>query len=203
MPCHMGSLDDVRSLVAAAVDRFGGLDVVVNNAANALTEPVGAFTEAAFAKSVDVNVRGPVFLVQEALPHLKASEHASVINVVSAGAWLFSAPVAMYAAAKAAMVSYTKSMAADLAPARGAGQRPGARHGRHRHGAGERSRGGRVDGPVGADAARRRPRRDGGTRPVPGLRRLELRHGLGGPRRRRARHALTRARAAAVLRPRP
>jgi NAD(P)-dependent dehydrogenase (short-subunit alcohol dehydrogenase family) len=116
VPCHMGSLDDVRSLVAATVDRFGGLDVVVNNAANALTEPVGAFTEAAFAKSVDVNVRGPVFLVQEALPDLKASEHASVINVVSAGAWLFSAPVAMYAAGKAAMVSFTKSMAADLAP---------------------------------------------------------------------------------------
>ena len=116
VPCHMGSLDDVRGLVAATVDRFGGIDVIVNNAANALTEPVGAFTEAGFAKSVEVNVRGPVFLVQEALPHLKASEHASVINVVSAGAWLFSAYVAMYAAAKAAMVSYTKSIAADLAP---------------------------------------------------------------------------------------
>ena len=116
VPCHMGSLDDVRALVAAAVDRFGGIDVVMNNAANALAEPVGAFTEAGFAKSVDVNVRGPVFLVQEALPHLRASAHASVVNVVSAGAWLFSANVAMYAAAKAAMVSYTKSMAADLAP---------------------------------------------------------------------------------------
>jgi len=116
VPCHMGSLDDVRALVTATTERFGGIDVLVNNAANALTEPVGAFTEAAFAKSVDVNVRGPVFLIQEALPHLKASAHASVINVVSAGAWLFSAPVAMYAAAKAAMVSYTKSMAADLAP---------------------------------------------------------------------------------------
>jgi NAD(P)-dependent dehydrogenase (short-subunit alcohol dehydrogenase family) len=116
VPCHMGSLDDVRGLVAATVDRFGGIDVIVNNAANALTEPVGEFTEAGFAKSVEVNVRGPVFLVQEALPYLKASEHASVINVVSAGAWLFSAYVAMYAAAKAAMVSYTKSIAADLAP---------------------------------------------------------------------------------------
>jgi NAD(P)-dependent dehydrogenase (short-subunit alcohol dehydrogenase family) len=116
VPCHMGSLDDVRGLVAATVDRFGGIDVIVNNAANALTEPVGAFTEAGFAKSVEVNVRGPVFLVQEALPHLKSSGHASVINVVSAGAWLFSAYVAMYAAAKAAMVSYTKSIAADLAP---------------------------------------------------------------------------------------
>ena len=155
----MGSLDDVRALVAAAVDRFGGIDVVMNNAANALAEPVGAFTEAGFAKSVDVNVRGPVFLVQEALPHLKASAHASVVNVVSAGAWLFSANVAMYAAAKAAMVSYTKSMAADLAPHGVRVERAGARHGRHRHGAEHRPRGGRVDGPVGSPAA-------GGRRPT-------------------------------------
>jgi NAD(P)-dependent dehydrogenase (short-subunit alcohol dehydrogenase family) len=116
VPCHVGSLDDVRTLVAAAVDRFGGIDVLVNNAANALTEPVGHFTPDGFDKSVEVNIKGPVFLTQEALPHLEASDHASVINVVSAGAWLYSAFVSMYAAAKAAMVSYTKSMAAALAP---------------------------------------------------------------------------------------
>jgi NAD(P)-dependent dehydrogenase (short-subunit alcohol dehydrogenase family) len=116
VPCHLGSLPDVRGLVAAARERFGGIDVLVNNAANALAEPIGAFTEAGFAKSVDVNVRGPVFLIQEALPLLTQSEHASIINVVSAGAWLFSADVALYAAAKTAMVSFTKSMAAALAP---------------------------------------------------------------------------------------
>ena len=113
--CHMGSLDDVRRLVAVTVDRFGGVDVVVNNAANPLTQPVGAFTEDAFAKSVEVNIRGPVFLIQEALPYLATSEHASIVNVVSAGAWLFSAGTSMYSAAKSAMVSYTKSMAAELA----------------------------------------------------------------------------------------
>jgi len=113
--CHMGSLDDVRRLVAVTVDRFGGVDVVVNNAANPLTQPVGAFSEDAFAKSVEVNIRGPVFLIQEALPYLATSEHASIVNVVSAGAWLFSAGTSMYSAAKSAMVSYTKSMAAELA----------------------------------------------------------------------------------------
>lgn len=115
VPCHMGSLEDVARLVAATVEAFGGIDVVVNNAANALTEPVGAFTDPGFTKSFEVNVRGPVFLVQEALPHLRASAHASVVNVVSAGAWLFSAPVPHYAAAKSAVVSYTKSLAAALA----------------------------------------------------------------------------------------
>ena len=114
--CHLGSLDDVRALVAATGDRFGGIDVIVNNAANALAEPIGSFSEAGFTKSMEVNVKGPIFLVQEALPHLRASEHASVINVVSAGAWLFSATVAHYAAAKSAMVSYTKALAAGLAP---------------------------------------------------------------------------------------
>ena len=114
--CHLGSLDDVRALVAATGDRFGGIDVIVNNAANALAEPIGSFSEAGFTKSMEVNVKGPIFLVQEALPHLRASEHASVINLVSAGAWLFSATVAHYAAAKSAMVSYTKALAAGLAP---------------------------------------------------------------------------------------
>jgi NAD(P)-dependent dehydrogenase (short-subunit alcohol dehydrogenase family) len=114
--CHMGSLDDVRALVKSTFERFGAIDIIVNNAANALTEPVGAFTEPGFTKSMDVNLKGPVFLIQEALPYLRASDHASVINVVSAGAWLFSATVAHYAAAKSAMVSYTKALAAGLAP---------------------------------------------------------------------------------------
>jgi NAD(P)-dependent dehydrogenase (short-subunit alcohol dehydrogenase family) len=46
---------------------------------------------------------------------LRVSDHASVINLVSAGAWLFSSTVPYYAAAKAAMVSYTKTLAAGLA----------------------------------------------------------------------------------------
>jgi len=114
--CHMGSLDDIRALVQATVEKFGAIDIIVNNAANALTEPIGAFTEPGFTKSMDVNLKGPVFLIQEALPSLRASDHASVINVVSAGAWLFSSTVAHYAAAKSAMVSYTKALAAGLAP---------------------------------------------------------------------------------------
>jgi NAD(P)-dependent dehydrogenase (short-subunit alcohol dehydrogenase family) len=116
MAVHMGDLDSGAALVDRAVAAFGGLDIVVNNAANALTQPLGAFSVEAWQKSFDVNLRGPVFLVQAALPHLEASEHAAVVNVISAGAFLFSANVAMYAAAKAAMMSFTRSMAADFAP---------------------------------------------------------------------------------------
>jgi len=116
LPAHMGELDAAVALVDRAADAFGGVDIVVNNAANALAQPLGAFTPEAWQKSFDVNLRGPVFLVQAALPYLERSAHASVVNVISAGAFLFSANVAMYAAAKAALMSFTRSMAADFAP---------------------------------------------------------------------------------------
>lgn len=116
VPTHMGDLDDVTALVARTVERFGAIDVVVNNAANALTEPVGAYTPAGWQKSFDVNLRGPLFLIQAALPYLESSEHAAVLNVISAGAFLFSANMSLYSAAKAALMSFTRSLAADFAP---------------------------------------------------------------------------------------
>ena len=116
VPTHMGELDALTGLVDRTVEAFGGVDIVVNNAANALAQPIGQFTPEAWQKSFDVNLRGPVFLVQAALPHLERSEHAAVVNVISAGAFLFSANVAMYSAAKAALMSFTRSMAADFAP---------------------------------------------------------------------------------------
>jgi NAD(P)-dependent dehydrogenase (short-subunit alcohol dehydrogenase family) len=116
VPAHMGEPEAAERIVTAAFDAFGGVDIVVNNAANALTQPLGRFTPEAWEKSFAVNLRGPVFLIQEALPHLERSAHASIVNVISAGAFLFSSYVAMYSAAKAAMMSFTRSMAADFAP---------------------------------------------------------------------------------------
>ena len=116
VPTHLGDLDAGKALVAATVERFGRLDVVVNNAATAVTMPVGEFTPDAWAKVYDVNLRGPVFLTQEALPYLDASPSASIVNVISAGAYLFSANTAMYSGAKAGLMSLTRSMAAGLAP---------------------------------------------------------------------------------------
>jgi NAD(P)-dependent dehydrogenase (short-subunit alcohol dehydrogenase family) len=116
VPTHMGDLDALRVLVERTVDAFGQVDIVVNNAANALREDLGRFTPEAFAKSMDVNLRGPVFLVQEALPYLEKSPSAAVVNVISAGAFLFSSYTATYGAAKAGLMSFTRSMAAEFAP---------------------------------------------------------------------------------------
>lgn len=112
VPTHLGDVDSLAALVQRSVDEFGGIDVVVNNAANALTQPLGQMTVEAWSKSYEVNLRGPVFLVQHALPHLRASSHAAVLNMVSTGAFQFAPHVSMYAAGKAALLSFTRSMSA-------------------------------------------------------------------------------------------
>jgi NAD(P)-dependent dehydrogenase (short-subunit alcohol dehydrogenase family) len=117
VPAHAGKLDDLEHLVAETVDQLGGVDIVVNNAANALGLPIGQITEEAWEKSNFVNLRGPLFLFQYALPHLLASEHAAVINVITAGAFTHGTYVSMYCAAKAGMVTMTRSMAAEFADA--------------------------------------------------------------------------------------
>jgi len=103
VPTHLGDLSALGPLVERTVERFGGLDI-------------GGLTPEAWEKSFGVNLRGPAFLVQEALPHLEASPAAAVLNVISVGAFLFSSGVAMYAAGKAALMALTRSMAAELAP---------------------------------------------------------------------------------------
>jgi NAD(P)-dependent dehydrogenase (short-subunit alcohol dehydrogenase family) len=115
VPGHMGDLDDVRRLVDATAGAFGRIDIVVNNAATAVTMPLGSLTLDAWNKVYDVNLRGPVFLVEAALPYLLRSPSASIINVISAGAYLASPAVSMYAAAKSGLLSFTRSMAADFA----------------------------------------------------------------------------------------
>ncbi len=115
VPTHMGDVDAVNALVDRTVGEFGRLDIVVNNAANALTLPFGQLTVEAWDKSLGTNLRGPVFLVERALPHLEASGNAAIVNVVSSGAFLFSPWTAMYATAKAGLMAMTRSMAAVFA----------------------------------------------------------------------------------------
>jgi NAD(P)-dependent dehydrogenase (short-subunit alcohol dehydrogenase family) len=116
VPAHMGDLDALPELVSRTVEAFGGIDVIVNNAATALAQPVGEYTPEAWQKSLDVNLRGPVFLNQAALPYLKDSDHAAVLNVLSGAAFMFSSTVSMYGIGKAGLLAHTRSAAAELAP---------------------------------------------------------------------------------------
>lgn len=115
VPTHVGDLDQLSDLVDATVAHFGGVDIVVNNAANPLAQPVGEQTPEAWQKSFDANLRGPVFLVQAALPHLRESAHPAVVNVITAGVFTSGAFTSIYVAAKAGLLAITRSMAAELA----------------------------------------------------------------------------------------
>jgi NAD(P)-dependent dehydrogenase (short-subunit alcohol dehydrogenase family) len=143
---HMGDVDALGALVDVTVAKFGGVDIIVNNAATGLAMPIGEFTPEAWDKQFEVNLRGPMFLIQAALPYLEQSEHASVINVISAGAFLAGPQVSMYAAAKAALMSFTRSFASGLA--KNSRQRACPWNRRHRHGSGE------LTGSAGRDGGR-------------------------------------------------
>lgn len=113
--CHMGDLDSIAALVAYTAERHGGIDIVVNNAANSLTQPLGSLTSEAFDKSIAVNLRGPVFLVEQALPYLKEGTGAAVLNIISPWAFMYSPQAALYAMGKNGLVAATRAMAASYA----------------------------------------------------------------------------------------
>jgi NAD(P)-dependent dehydrogenase (short-subunit alcohol dehydrogenase family) len=113
---HMGDLDATAALVERTVERFGRLDILVNNAANGMTQRLGDLTPEAWEKSFATNLRGPVFLAQQAKPHLEASGRGVVLNVISVGALTHSPGMAMYAGGKAALLAFTRNMAAEWAP---------------------------------------------------------------------------------------
>ena len=114
-------------LVGAVVDRCGRLDVIVNNAASFRLKPVEEFTLDEFDDHVAVNVRAPYFLVQAALPALRASPAAVVVNVSSAAAVMYRRGQTVYGLTKSAIEHLTMNLAAELAPdrIRVVGVRPG------------------------------------------------------------------------------
>ena len=71
----------VEAFVAAAVERWGGVDVVVNNASAINLAPIADLPPKRYDLMLDINVRGTYLLTRAALPHLRASEHAHVLTL--------------------------------------------------------------------------------------------------------------------------
>jgi NAD(P)-dependent dehydrogenase (short-subunit alcohol dehydrogenase family) len=73
--------EDVQRAVDTAVEHFGGIDIVVNNASAIATEPTQALPAKKFDLMMDINVRGTFLLTKAALPHLRKSPNAHVITL--------------------------------------------------------------------------------------------------------------------------
>jgi 2-keto-3-deoxy-L-fuconate dehydrogenase len=106
----------VRAAVATAIERLGGLDVLVNNAGVGAQGDIGANDDAEWRRVLDVNVLGIVRVTRAALPALRASEHAAIVNTSSIVATAGVPNRALYSASKGAVLSLTLATAADLLP---------------------------------------------------------------------------------------
>jgi len=105
-------------IVDAVLAQTGRLDVLVNNAASFKLHPIEEVTLDEFDDHFAVNVRTPYFLVQAALPSLRASPAAVVVNVSSAAAAMYRHRQSLYGLTKAALEHMTMNLAAELAPDR-------------------------------------------------------------------------------------
>jgi 3-oxoacyl-[acyl-carrier protein] reductase len=112
--CDLGDAGAVARYIAQAAAALGGIDVLVNNASGfGLTND-----EPGWAASVAVDLMATVRASEAALPHLKQSSAAAIVNTSSISALRPSARTPPYGALKAAVVHYTQSHAVALAPAR-------------------------------------------------------------------------------------
>jgi len=111
--------EDCRRLAAAAMDRWGRLDILVNNAATTKTIPqadLEALSGEEFHRIYDVNVVGTFQMTRAAAPRLKESGNGAVVNISSIGAWRGNGSSMAYSASKGALNTLTISLARVLAP---------------------------------------------------------------------------------------
>ena len=109
----LGKKDVATKMVETCVETFGGLDILVNNAAQQwLDEDIAELSEERLRRTFDSNVMGYFFCTQAALPHLK--EGASIINTTSVNAFAGMASLIAYSTTRGASLAFTRSLAENL-----------------------------------------------------------------------------------------
>ena len=116
---NAGDPDQAAACVAATVERFGRIDVLVNNAAtNPYMGPAADIDLARYDKTFQVNLRGPLVWTQAAIAAGLGAEGAgSVVNVASIGGYSIERGIGVYNTTKAGLIHLTKVLASELGPA--------------------------------------------------------------------------------------
>ncbi|GAB89789.1 SDR family NAD(P)-dependent oxidoreductase [Gordonia rhizosphera] len=112
--CDVRSTADVTAAVAAAVDGFGGLDLLVNNAGIEIAKPVIDLTDEEFTRILDINVTGTFRFTKAAVPALAQAEGAAIVNMASVAGTAGGPLLSAYCASKGAVVRFTESVAIEL-----------------------------------------------------------------------------------------
>lgn len=106
--------DAAARIIGAALDRFGGLDILMNNAGIGLNALAEAMTTEQWDRTLAVNLRAPFLLCREAIPHLKRSPAGRIINVASVMAEFTDYGLSDYCASKAGLAGMTRTLALEL-----------------------------------------------------------------------------------------
>jgi NAD(P)-dependent dehydrogenase (short-subunit alcohol dehydrogenase family) len=112
----VASESDVATAVKAAIDRFGGLDALVNNAGINIRNPLADLTLADWRRVIDTNLTGAFLCARAAAGHL-AIRHGAIVNVASTRAMMSEPNTEAYAASKGGIVALTHALALSLGPA--------------------------------------------------------------------------------------
>lgn len=114
---HTGSDEAIGAVVTQVVEQFGGIDIVVNNAAtNPHFGPLVTSEESHWDKIYDVNVKGYFRIVKAALPSMKERGGGKVINIASIAGLEPQPAMGIYCVSKAAVLMLTEVLAGELAP---------------------------------------------------------------------------------------
>jgi NAD(P)-dependent dehydrogenase (short-subunit alcohol dehydrogenase family) len=112
--CDVSEPDQVSELVRRTVERFGGIDVLVNNAGiGGGGLPVHELDVESWDRTIAVNLRGPFLCSKFAIPHLLASGRGVIVNVSSAYGLIGAPLTAAYCASKGGLISLTRQLAVD------------------------------------------------------------------------------------------
>ncbi|HNY65935.1 MAG TPA: SDR family oxidoreductase [Deltaproteobacteria bacterium] len=114
--CNVGDLKQIEGLFAQIRERFGRLDILINNAATNpyFGEMLGA-DEGVWNKTFDVNLKGPFFLIKYAIPLMADSGSGSIVNVSSVNGVKPAPFQGIYSITKAGLISMTQAFAKELA----------------------------------------------------------------------------------------
>jgi dehydrogenase/reductase SDR family member 4 len=117
VPCHVGHKEQLQALVDSTLDRWGGIDVLVCNAAtNPAFGPLSEITDDAYDKVMDTNVRSTLWLCNMALPQMAAQGGGAVVIVSSIAALNGTDKIGAYGMSKAAEAALARNLAVEWGP---------------------------------------------------------------------------------------
>ncbi len=111
----VASKEQVEAMTATAKDEFGRVDIIVNNAGFTRPAMLHKMSEAEWDAVVDAHLKGPFLTIQAAFKHFKEQNYGKIINVSSVAGLVGTVGQVNYSAAKGGIISFTKSVARELA----------------------------------------------------------------------------------------